>query len=101
MEIIAPQFLFGKRSYTRDICIIRDWCDWNDYPANARLIAAAPDLLACLQKIALLPHEHSDQGCADMCARCIADFGIAKAEGRFAAQGDTPRVEVSGEGEKR
>jgi hypothetical protein len=78
--------------------------------ADSNLFAAAPDLLAALKSLT-----ESAVTDSDACSICLhgtpihlsgctvvaAQSAIAKAEGRFAAQGDTPRVEVSGEGEKR
>lgn len=51
VEIIAPQHLFGKRTHSRDICQIVDYCDWTDHPANARLIRSAPDLLDVCERL--------------------------------------------------
>lgn len=52
MEIIAPQYLYGKRTHSRLICQMIDFCEWTDHPDNARLIASAPDLLEALQPFA-------------------------------------------------
>mgnify|MGYP001206569538 CR=1 FL=1 len=49
-EIIAPQYLYEKRTHSRGICQIVDYCDWTDHPGNAALIAAAPDMLASLKR---------------------------------------------------
>lgn len=46
---------------------------------NARLIAAAPDLLAALQQIAEIPCDH---GAQEFCPRTLAREAIAKAEGK-------------------
>ncbi|MCK9525969.1 MAG: hypothetical protein M0R49_08580 [Limnochordia bacterium] len=47
--------------------------------ANARLIAAAPEMLEALKLIADTPCNH---GAQDICPREIAQAAIAKAEGR-------------------
>ena len=46
VEVAAPQFCHGKLTHHRLICQFIDYCDWTDHPANAALVAAAPDLLA-------------------------------------------------------
>ena len=51
VEICAPQYLYGKRTHSRYIANIVDYTDWTDQPANARLIAAAPDLLAACRMV--------------------------------------------------
>lgn len=55
MEIIAPQFTYGKRTHSRDICQILDYCEWTDHPGNAQGIAAlhnaAPSMLALLEAL--------------------------------------------------
>jgi hypothetical protein len=51
LEIIAPQYFHGRRTHSRDICQMLDYCEWTDHPANARLIAASPELLWSLERI--------------------------------------------------
>jgi hypothetical protein len=51
VEIIAPQYYHGKRTHSRDICQMVDYCEWTDHPANARLIAAAPNLYHELREL--------------------------------------------------
>lgn len=82
MEIIAPQYLYGKRTHSRDIAQILDYCEWTDHPANARLIAAAPDLLEALERICTNSRD-ADCGdhCSNTCMYCQARAAIRKARG--------------------
>lgn len=52
VEIHAPQFYFATRtrSHSRHIAQIVDYAKWTDQPANARLIAAAPELYEALRE---------------------------------------------------
>jgi len=55
VEIIAPQYNYGKLTHNRNIAQIIDYCDWTDHPANAEFIANArqdiPDLLAEVKRL--------------------------------------------------
>ena len=51
VEIRAPQYYRGRRTHSRHIAQIVDYCEWTDHPANAALIAAAPDLLEALEDL--------------------------------------------------
>jgi hypothetical protein len=63
------------------ICTLADTGDVME--ANARLIAAAPDMLAALREIAVYPdHRHSCPGDAFMAISNIAKVAIQAAEGR-------------------
>jgi hypothetical protein len=58
-------------------------CGIHDHAtANARLIAAAPDLLAALKAILLMRHAMSQNAHVDDRLCEIAEAAIAKAEGR-------------------
>ena len=82
VEIIAPQYFNGRRTHARDIAQILDFADWTDQPANARLIAAAPDILAALRSALPVIERFV---LLDLQAEAIVDgvrAAIAKAEGR-------------------
>lgn len=54
VEIISPQYCMGRRTHSRGISQIVDYCDWTDHPANAAFIAHAradvPALIAALRE---------------------------------------------------
>jgi hypothetical protein len=61
----------------------------DDHDANARLLAAAPDLLAaCEALLAANTHDNGDDRCEcdmtipDTCSYCLAIAAIAKAKGK-------------------
>ena len=60
----------------KDICEMKGWM--NEDQANARLIAAAPDLLKALEEISLC--SQNSMSSKDECGR-IARAAIAKAKG--------------------
>lgn len=66
MEIIAPQFTYGKRTHSRDICQILDYCEWTDHPGNAQGIAtlrnAAEPMLDLLEALLQREYVASDTG---------------------------------------
>ena len=72
--------VFGEPS-SRLICSCNSSCDytsWDEQNSNARLIAAAPDLLAALKAMMVTESELRDVNCTVM-QNAIA--AIAKAEG--------------------
>lgn len=72
VEIVSPQHYMGRRTpLSRYICQIVDYCEWTDHPANARLIAAAPDLLAALKAIRS-NRESQERGDSCHCVSCSA-----------------------------
>jgi hypothetical protein len=90
VEIIAPQFFNGRRTHSRDIGQILDYCEWTDHPANASLITAAPELLVALKSVVFHFGPWHDDDCPgdDTCAcsakpiHDLVNAAIAKAEGR-------------------
>ena len=62
------------------VCVLQN-TQSQHYQANARLIAAAPDLLAALEEIASHDPDHCLDGGCDEVFREIARAAIAKAEG--------------------
>jgi len=46
---------------------------------ESELLQRVKERLA-LAKIAMTPHVHSESGCADMCPRCIAEYGLTLTE---------------------
>lgn len=81
MEVIAPQYLYGKRTHSRDIAQILDYCEWTDHPANARLIAAAPELLSALELAAATCYEADINSGEDGGWLTVARAAIRKARG--------------------
>ena len=73
-------YLVYPEATGRDVAIVRDFSE-----ANARLIAAAPEMLEALKVvlIALGDEPHSDYPlCTDEdCAACMVEAAIAKATG--------------------
>jgi hypothetical protein len=86
VEIIAPQYLYGKRQYSRQICQIVDYCSWTDHPGNARLIEHAPDLYAALEDMLWPVFPVCQKGLMErcVCEQCREDrarAALAKAQG--------------------
>lgn len=75
---------YGDRSYSVDIG--HRYCPESEHRANARLIAAAPDLLAALKPFAALVHEdgvdapYPEEKWGPLLTAAAA--AVAKAEGR-------------------
>jgi len=69
----------GAMSYTETICTL-NWSRTPEWDANARLIAAAPDLLEALE--ALVEQDFGAKGWNDTCERAAlhARAAIAKAK---------------------
>lgn len=71
-------FLVYPESTGRDVALVRDFNE-----ANARLIAAAPELLTALRElVAALPASSSKTPRTRWNAEAVARAAIAKAEGR-------------------
>lgn len=72
----------GEESETQDIALIMNWDNLPDseVEANARLIAAAPDLLMGLELFIAAAHGHTTVDSRDL--KWIEE-AIAKAEGRM------------------
>ncbi len=87
MEIIAPQYLCGKRTHSRDIAQMVDYCDWTDHPHNARLIAAAPDLYEALADVIANGLPDMPKSCGHdflcVCPELKAKAALAKARGEL------------------
>jgi hypothetical protein len=64
--------------------------------ANARLIAAAPDLLAWCKALAALIECDQEAHADDLCVRCNADAAIAKAHGSDGARRGSTRERAPG-----
>lgn len=83
VEIIAPQYYLGRRTHSRDIAQMVDYCEWMDHPQNARLIAAAPDLLEACKAMMAWNETFDGEDCEGLSAQIEQlRAAIAKAEGR-------------------